>query len=377
MTVTTAGKSQRPAVFVRASAKKRQVKPLYGTPAEPLPSSVTLNDIIQSLPKDVFTKDMRKAWMQVFVTYTAVALSMYLIYLSPWYLLPLAWVFAGTAATGLFTIGHECGHMSFSRQRWLNDAVGIVSFLPALYPFEAWRIQHNHHHAHTNKLHVDNAWQPFQRDYWLSAPWFERVVMRQIKSSFYFLASLGHQIKLHFFLSEFTAEQRPRVAFSLACVFTFGAVLFPALYMTAGVLGIVKFWLMPFIGYHFWMSTFTLVHHTLPHLPFLDADEWSDAQARLALTVHCEYPAWIEFLCHHINVHVPHHVSTSIPAYNLRRAHQALLAKWGRHMTSIEFSWALLRDVCSSCHLYDKDECYVPFSAVDSASPAGVPLKLD
>jgi len=109
-----------------------------------------------------------------------------------------------------------------------------------------------------------------------------------------------------------------------------------------------------------------VVENTLPHLPFLDAAEWNDAQARLALTVHCEYPAWIEFLCHHINVHVPHHVSTSIPAYNLRRAHTALLAKWGRHMTCIEFSWALLRDVTMTCHLYDKDECYVPFAAVES-----------
>lgn len=50
-----------------------------------------------------------------------------------------------------------------------------------------------------------------------------------------------------------------------------------------------------------------MVHHTLPHLPFLPEGQWSDVQARLTMTVHCEYPQWIEFLCHHINVHIPHH----------------------------------------------------------------------
>ena len=30
-------------------------------------------------------------------------------------------------------------------------------------------------------------------------------------------------------------------------------------------------------------------------------------------TVDCEYPRWVEFLCHDISVHVPHHVSSKIP----------------------------------------------------------------
>eukprot|EP01116_Phalansterium_solitarium_P003442 TRINITY_DN14269_c1_g1_i1.p1 TRINITY_DN14269_c1_g1~~TRINITY_DN14269_c1_g1_i1.p1 ORF type:complete len:387 (-),score=97.16 TRINITY_DN14269_c1_g1_i1:265-1425(-) len=354
--------------FSRGAEKAKQYvvnEKLYGRAPLPLPKSVTLAQVIQTLPKDVFTKNMRKAWQQVVITYSAVALSMYLIHLAPWYLLPLAWVLSGTACTGLFVVGHECGHMSFARQRWLNDLVGIVSFVPSLYPFESWRIQHNHHHANTNKLHVDNAWQPFQRDYWLSAGPIEKAIMRQVKGSFYWLASIGHQIKEHFFLSSFTPEQRPRVKFSLACVYLFAAVFFPTMLYNVGVWGLIKFWLMPFIGYHFWMSSFTLIHHTLPHLPFLPESEWTDAQARLALTVHCEFPAWVEFLCHHINVHVPHHVSTSIPAYNLRAAHRALLDQWGPYMTSVEFSWAMLRDITTKCHIYDEDVAYVPFEHIE------------
>jgi hypothetical protein len=46
--------------------------------------------------------------------------------------------------------------------------------------------------------------------------------------------------------------------------------------------GVVKYWLMPWLGYHFWMSTFTVVHHTAPHIPFKPAEEWNAAKAQLS-----------------------------------------------------------------------------------------------
>ena len=42
-----------------------------------------------------------KAWSAVAITLSSVAASLYLIAISPWYLLPLAWAFAGTAWTGV------------------------------------------------------------------------------------------------------------------------------------------------------------------------------------------------------------------------------------------------------------------------------------
>lgn len=54
-------------------------------------------------------------------------------------------------AAQLFVIGHDCGHRSFSKNKLLEDVVGTLAFMPLIYPFEPWRIKHNHHHAHTNK----------------------------------------------------------------------------------------------------------------------------------------------------------------------------------------------------------------------------------
>jgi len=299
------------------------------------------------------------------ISVCAVAASEYLLVISPWYFYPLIWAFAGTAFTGFFVIGHDCGHLSFSRSYVVNDIVGILSFLPMFYPFESWRIKHNLHHNNTNKLHVDNAWQPFQQSYFNSAPTWERNIMQVIKGPLWFLASVGHWIKEHFFLSSFTPEQHPKVKISIACVLISATLFFPTLFYFTGIWGVVKYWLIPFLGYHFWMSTFTMVHHTLPHIPFLEESKWNDVKARLTMTVHCEYPWWIEFLTHHINVHIPHHVSTGIPSYNLRKAHNSLKATFGKHLHETTFGWELLKDIIYNCHLYDEIECYVPFSEAE------------
>jgi hypothetical protein len=50
-----------------------------------------------------------------------------------------------------------------------------------------------------------------------------------------------------------------------------------------------------------------------PHIPFKEGKEWNAAKSQLSGTVHCNYPAWVEFLCHDISWHVPHHVSSNIP----------------------------------------------------------------
>lgn len=48
-------------------------------------------------------------------------------------------------------VGHDCGHRAFSKNKLVEDIVGTLMFMPLIYPFEPWRIKHNHHHAHTNK----------------------------------------------------------------------------------------------------------------------------------------------------------------------------------------------------------------------------------
>jgi len=327
-----------------------------------LPDSVTLNDVVKSMPQEVFELDHGKAWRAVFTSIIAMAACEYLIYLSPWYLLPLAWALAGTAFTGFFVVGHDAGHRSFHRNNLVEDIVGTLMFAPLIYPFEPWRIKHNHHHAHTNKLEEDTAWHPVRESElkkWdgISGALYKIFLGTPLK----LWASVGHWAIWHFDLNKYTEKQRPRVIVSLMACAAFAFIALPALTYYTGFWGLVKYWLMPWLGYHFWMSTFTVVHHTAPHIPFKPAETWNAAKAQLSGTVHCDFPAWVEFLTHDISVHVPHHVSSKIPWYNLRKANDSLRQNWGEYMTECDFNWRMMKNIFTECHVYDQEVNYKPF----------------
>jgi omega-6 fatty acid desaturase (delta-12 desaturase) len=330
-----------------------------------LPAGVTLNQVVRSMPEEVFELNPWKAWGAVLLSITSMAASLYLISVAPWYLLPLAWFVAGTAFTGFFVVGHDCGHRSFSSNKLLEDIVGTFMFAPLIYPFEPWRIKHNQHHAQTNKLVEDTAWHPIMEDEMAKWNGTQRFLYKAfLGTPLKLWASVGHWWVWHFDLSKYTEKQRPRVLVSLAACALFAATAFPALFAYGGVAAWAKFWLMPWLGYHFWMSTFTLVHHTAPHIPFKPAEQWDAAKAQLSGTVDCDFPKWIEILTHDISVHVPHHVSSKIPWYNLRKANASLWSNWGEHMTKAKFNPRLLRTVCAELHVHEKGTgLYRPFDA--------------
>ncbi|MEL6334700.1 MAG: fatty acid desaturase, partial [Cyanobacteria bacterium J06626_26] len=71
-------------------------------------------------------------------------------------------------------------------------------------------------------------------------------------------------------------------------------------------------------------------------------------------------------LCHDISVHVPHHISTGIPSYNLRMAHQSLKDSWGDRVRIREekFTWNFMRNIVDRCHLYHAENAYVSFGSL-------------
>ncbi|MEO1621562.1 MAG: fatty acid desaturase [Cyanobacteria bacterium J06632_3] len=333
------------------------------TAASPSPDEapLQLKEIIRSLPRAYFEKDAIKAWKHVLISTVAVIVGYAGIIYLPQFLLPFTWFFTGTALTGFFVIGHDAGHRSFAKRRWVNDVVGHLAFLPLIYPFHCWRLLHDHHHLHTNKMEEDNAWRPITADEYRECGPVMKFLQRSIRSYFWWVGSIGHWALLHFDLSNFKERDRKKAAFSMSFVIVGAAIFFPLIIANFGIWGFIKFWLMPWLGYHFWMSTFTIVHHTIPEIQFLPESEWNAGAAQLAGTVHCTYPRWVEFLCHDINVHVPHHVSTGIPSYNLRKAHANLKENWGEHIIERKFTLPFMWSIANQCHLYHPDKAYQSF----------------
>ncbi|MFP4133133.1 MAG: fatty acid desaturase [Halothece sp.] len=326
-----------------------------------IPPETRLRDIIKTLPKECFQKNPRKAWLSVLISVLTAGIGYSAIAYSPWFLLPFAWIFTGTALTGWFVIAHDCGHRSFAKKPWVNDVVGHIFLLPLIYPFHSWRILHNLHHRHTNKLMVDNAWHPWFVEEYEQTPQPLRFFYGLFRGRLWWLSSILHWGRFHFNPAEVPSREQKKVKLSVAVVAIFALIFFPSLYLTTGVWGVVKFWLMPWLVYHFWMSTFTLVHHTDQGIPFRDEENWNEVESQLCGTVHCNYPRWIEFLCHDINVHIPHHLSVAIPSYNLRLAHESLTQNWGEYLQIRNFSWEMMKDIVDECHLYDSDQAYISY----------------
>lgn len=341
---------------------RKQIAENYGFKqiGEPLPENVTMKDIIDSLPKKVFEIDDVKAWKSVLISVSSYALGLFMISKAPWYLLPLAWAWTGTAVTGFFVIGHDCAHKSFSKNKLLEDIMGTLAFLPLIYPYEPWRFKHDKHHAKTNMLNGDTAWHPVWKEEFDTSPFLRKAIIYGY-GPFRPWMSIAHWLIWHFDLSKFRPNEVKRVQISLACVFAFMAIGWPLIILKTGIVGWIKYWLMPWLGYHFWMSTFTMVHHTAPHIPFKSPHEWNAAQAQLNGTVHCDYPNWIEILCHDINIHIPHHISPRIPSYNLRAAHKSIQKNWGKYLNEASWNWRLMKTIMTVCHVYDKEQNYVAF----------------
>ncbi|MBW4476036.1 MAG: fatty acid desaturase [Tolypothrix brevis GSE-NOS-MK-07-07A] len=323
-------------------------------------SDLKLKDIIKTLPRECFIQDRRKAWTRAIINVLMVSLGYLSLIFSPWFLLPVAWLFTGTALTGFFVIGHDCGHRSFAKRRWVNDVVGHLFMMPLIYPFHSWRIKHNYHHAHTNKLDEDNAWHPIRPEVFEGWDKVKQSAFQVfITKRLWWVGSVGHWAVVHFDWRKFQTKEQSSVKLSVAVVAIFAAIAFPTLIATTGIWGFLKFWLIPWLVYHFWMSTFTIVHHTASDVPFLEASKWNAGIAQLFGSIHCDYPLWVEFLCHDINVHVPHHISTAIPSYNLRMAYRSIQENWGAYLhDECRFSWSLMKQITDQCQLYKTDSGY-------------------
>uniref|UniRef100_A0ACD6AKA5 Uncharacterized protein n=1 Tax=Avena sativa TaxID=4498 RepID=A0ACD6AKA5_AVESA len=234
--------------------KRKQMSEDYGFKqiGEQLPDNVTLKDVMDTLPKEVFEIDNVKAWGSVLISVTSYAFGIFLISKAPWYLLPLAWAWAGTAVTGFFVIGHDCVHKSFSRNKLVEDIVGTLAFLPLIYPYEPWRFKHDRHHAKTNMLVEDTAWQPVWQKEIESSSLLRKAIIFGYGPIRPWM-SIAHWLMWHFDLKKFRPNELPRVKISLACVFAFMAIGWPLIILQTGIAGWFKFWFMPWMVYHFWV----------------------------------------------------------------------------------------------------------------------------
>jgi len=307
---------------VKKVIQAQKIPPKYNKKKAPkqIPSNITLDDIFNSLPNEVFIQDRVKAYSSLVISLLVLSGSIYMLAKFPWYIWPVAWVIGGAAVTGLFAIGNDCVHRAFAKTRVVNDIVGTILMLPLGYSYLSWKTCHKYRLAtpdsksSSSSTIVDEIWK------WA-------------KGQTFWCASIGHWAQQHFDISYYKPEDRLRVRISNYGVLAFGVVFFSALFWYTGLVGIAKYWLLPWLAYHVLMSTTTL-------LPTVVLDEKSTSTL-----VHLQYPKWLEFLTNDISIAIPRSISTSIPHYKLRKAYQAIKQQWGDYFLEVNFDWDLVTEL--------------------------------
>ena len=153
--------------------------------------------------------------------------------LAPWYLLPFCWFVVGTAITGLVSVANDCENQSFVKSKFLNNVVGTVCLLPLWMPFNTLRAS-----AQSGQW---LRWGPL---------WTLGSLWQWMRANFAvpLIRLFGHKDPSG------TTGSKMSLILNLVCLWGFLMVFFPVMTMTLGVWGLFKYYVIPMIIYHFWVS---------------------------------------------------------------------------------------------------------------------------
>jgi omega-3 fatty acid desaturase (delta-15 desaturase) len=319
-------KSDRIGDFVQSNIALNQSVTLdSSTRTEKLP--FTLQDLKAAIPARCFEPSVWKSLSYFFLDISIIAGLYAIAYtLDSWLFFPIFWLMQGTMFWALFVVGHDCGHGSFSRFKWLNNLIGHLSHIPILVPYHGWRISHRTHHANTGNIETDESWYPVTQSKYEQMPWYEKLFR-------FYLPLLAYPLYLfkrspdrqgsHFLPS--SPLFRPSEKWDVLTSTVLWILMFGFLgWLTCqfGWLFLLKYYLPPYLVFVMWLDLVTFLHHTEPDIPWYRSDEWYFLTGALS-TIDRDY-GFINSIHHDIGTHVAHHIFLNMPHYHLKTATEAI-----------------------------------------------------
>ncbi|KAI7739056.1 hypothetical protein M8C21_030333, partial [Ambrosia artemisiifolia] len=134
----------------------------------PIDPPFTLSDLKKAIPAHCFDRSVIRSSYYVvhdlIVSYVFYFLANNYIPLLPsplaYIAWPVYWFCQASILTGLWVIGHECGHHAFSKYQLVDDVVGFILHSALFTPYFSWKYSHRSHHANTNSLDNDEVYIP-------------------------------------------------------------------------------------------------------------------------------------------------------------------------------------------------------------------------
>jgi omega-6 fatty acid desaturase (delta-12 desaturase) len=344
----------------------------------------TINELRKAIPTECFERSALTGFYYIARDLATVASVFWVFqhFVTPEYV-PSVWVrgvlwslygfINGLFGTGLWILGHECGHQAFSQWKVLNDTVGFILHSALLVPYFSWKISHGKHHKATGHMERDMVHVPRTREQYSirskipidklsevteETPLASLLLLfaRQLFGwPFYLLANnTGHNFHErqaegkgvgkrngwfrgvnHFNPSSplFESKDAKWIWISDIGVFLALAGLYQ-LGRSFGFSNIAVWYLLPYLWVNHWLVAITYLQHTDPTLAHYDAKSWSFVRGA-ASTIDRDMGFIGRNIFHGIaDTHVLHHYVSTIPFYNADKATEAIKPVMGAHYRS-------------------------------------------
>ena len=229
--------------------------------------------------------------------------------LAPWYLLPICWFIAGTAIMGLVSVANDCEQQTFVKSKFLNDVLGMICMVPLWMPYRSL--------SKSSESGTWLNWGPL---------WVLRSLWQWMRANF----ALPLMILLG---GNNLSQSRKGLILNLICLYGFFCIFFPLMTMTLGVWGLFKFYIIPMLICHFWLSTCLKLSNQI---------EMDDATI-----VVCSYPRFVEFIGGNFNQIISNLKQANpqgikIPSYNTTAARLAIKSGAQQAIKEVKLSWTNL-----------------------------------
>ncbi|MEY2569107.1 MAG: hypothetical protein QOE35_3636 [Actinomycetota bacterium] len=245
------------------------------------------------------------------------------------------WFATGLTMTALFVVGHDCAHQALFKSRRLNDTIGRIAMLPSWHVYEGWVLGHNRvHHQFTVREGYDFVWHPYTPQQYTAMSPMARLRHRFEWSflgagSYYMREVWWHKMMVGAPPKRFASAIRKDRALVVGAVAAAAvALVVTGLAGGGSVLGaawlVARVLVIPFFIFNFAIGSLVHVHHVQPDIRWWKRRDWTKFAAQVEGTTVLRTPKWLDFFFHQIMIHVPHHVDSRIPMYNLELAAAAI-----------------------------------------------------
>jgi acyl-lipid omega-6 desaturase (Delta-12 desaturase) len=230
----------------------------------------------------------------------------------------------------IFIIQHDCGHLSFFRTRFLNNATGFACSLLTLAPYASWSRQHAGHHVMWNNLDRRQSGSDIYSscltvsEYRALSSWGRRWcrILRHPVTANILLPPLIFMILYRLPFDMPKSWRRERVAVQVTNLALVAVLAGLGLMLGFGRITAVQLPVMTvaaIIGV--WLFS---VQHRGGKTQWLRNDQWNRDTVAFETSTYLRLPRLLQWFTGNIGFHHIHHLNSAIPNYRLADCHQSV-----------------------------------------------------